>query len=61
VALGQGLGSHHSAVSLRRGGSRQLGCLSPSWSEHGHALARGEKKALVEHTQHSLSPKSTSR
>lgn len=39
----EGLQSHHSAASPQMGGSHRPGCLSPSWSAHGHALAGGER------------------
>lgn len=43
--LRKGLWSHHSAASPQTGGLRRPGCLSPSWSERGHALARGERQS----------------
>ena len=35
--------SYRSAASPRTGGLRQPGCLSPFWSERGHALVKGRQ------------------
>ena len=39
----EGLWSYRSAASPQTGGLRQPGCLSPFWSERGHALVKGRR------------------
>lgn len=41
--VSEGLWSYRSAASPQTGGLRQPGCLSPFWSEHGHALVKGRR------------------